>query len=419
MEFQLPELGEGVLEAELVSWLVQPGQQISQGQKLLEVITDKASVDIVSPFAGVVQQLKGDPGDMLRIGEVVLTYSAADSKNQARLPAKPPAREASPPHAAQSGNGTTEVQPPAGEIAPVRTTSAASMPAASPAVRHMARSLGIDLAQVPGSGPGGRVLVEDLAAHTALAAAESRLPSPGRKPEFGVPGTRIKLVGLRRKIAEHMVLAKQTIPHYTYVDECEITELIKLRKSLRENLIQHGEKTTTLAFYVKAVVAALKEVPIVNASIDKAAGEIVLHDEYHIGIATATSRGLVVPVVRHADRKSLIEVGHEIERLTSAAREATAARDELRGGTFTISSLSTIGGLLSTPVINHPEVAILGLGKVVKRPIYDAHGHLRPADMIYLSISFDHRVVDGAIGAQFGNALCRWLEHPATLLVPQ
>jgi pyruvate dehydrogenase E2 component (dihydrolipoamide acetyltransferase)/2-oxoisovalerate dehydrogenase E2 component (dihydrolipoyl transacylase) len=202
------------------------------------------------------------------------------------------------------------------------------------------------------------------------------------------------------------------------VDECDVTDLVRLRGSLRERFAAAGVKLTYLAFAVKAVAAALKEVPLVNASLDEAAGEIVLHDRYHVGVAVATPAGLVVPVVRDADRKDLGQVAREVERLADEARAGKSRLDDLRGGTFSVTSVGNIGGLFSTPVINHPEVGILGLGKVVRRPVFDAAGNVRPADLVYLSFSFDHRVVDGAVGAAFGNAVGRLLSNPALLLLP-
>jgi pyruvate dehydrogenase E2 component (dihydrolipoamide acetyltransferase)/2-oxoisovalerate dehydrogenase E2 component (dihydrolipoyl transacylase) len=203
------------------------------------------------------------------------------------------------------------------------------------------------------------------------------------------------------------------------MDECDVTDLVRLRDSLRDVYTKAGVRLTYLAFIVKAVTAALKEVPIVNASLDDAAGEIVLHDHYHIGIAVATPNGLVVPVLRDADQKDITQIAREVERLSTAARAGKLQLDEVRGSTFTITSIGGIGGLISTPIINHPEVGILGIGKVVKRPTYDAAGNIRPADLVYLSFSFDHRVVDGAVGAVFGNAVVRRLQNPAALLLPE
>jgi pyruvate dehydrogenase E2 component (dihydrolipoamide acetyltransferase)/2-oxoisovalerate dehydrogenase E2 component (dihydrolipoyl transacylase) len=283
----------------------------------------------------------------------------------------------------------------------------------------MARKLGVDLTRLRGSGPGGRILIEDLSTQVARPALrEPRAESREPKADYGTPGTRVKMVGLRRKIAEHMVHSKRTIPHYTYVDECDVSDLVRLRALLREPYAKAGVKLTYLAFFVKAAVAALKAVPLVNASLDEGAGEIVLHDRYHIGVAVATPQGLIVPVVQDADRKDLAQIARDIDRLITAARAGKARRSDLIGGTFTITSVGGIGGLISTPVINHPEVAIVGVGKVVKRPVFDAAGNVRPADLIYLSFSFDHRVVDGAVGAVFGNALIEQLQSPGALLVP-
>jgi pyruvate dehydrogenase E2 component (dihydrolipoamide acetyltransferase)/2-oxoisovalerate dehydrogenase E2 component (dihydrolipoyl transacylase) len=228
----------------------------------------------------------------------------------------------------------------------------------------------------------------------------------------------MKLQGLRRKIAEHLVDAKKRIPHYSYVDECDVTDLVRLRHGMREACARNGIKLTYLPFFVKAVAAALKDVPLVNSSLDEEAGEIVLHDKYHVGIAVATPGGLIVPVVRDADQKDLFTVAAEVERLGTEGKAGRARREELRGSTFTVTSIGGVGGLISTPIINHPEVGIMGVGKVIRRPVYDDHGRLKPADLVYLSFSFDHRVVDGAVGAAFGNAVKRQLEHAAALLVP-
>jgi pyruvate dehydrogenase E2 component (dihydrolipoamide acetyltransferase)/2-oxoisovalerate dehydrogenase E2 component (dihydrolipoyl transacylase) len=239
------------------------------------------------------------------------------------------------------------------------------------------------------------------------------------RPDYGRPGTRIRLLGLRRKIAEHMERSTRTIPHYGYVDECDVTELVRLRDSLKDVFARQGVKLTYLAFFVKAVVAALKEVPLVNATLDDAAAEIVLHDRYHIGIAVMTGAGLVVPVLRDADRKDLPAIARDIERLSGEARAGRSKLEDLRGGTFTISSVGNLGGLFSTPVINHPEVGILGLARVVRRPVFDASGQVKAADLMYLSFSFDHRVVDGAVGAAFANAIIRAIQKPAALLLPE
>jgi pyruvate dehydrogenase E2 component (dihydrolipoamide acetyltransferase)/2-oxoisovalerate dehydrogenase E2 component (dihydrolipoyl transacylase) len=411
MDFRLPELGEGVYEAEFVSWLVKPGDKVKRGQGLAEVLTDKATMEVPAPFAGTVTGLRAEAGQKVKVGDVILSYETADAAAPAE-PARVPQETA---NARGNGEGKArDVLP----VSPRQTVGPTSLAVrAAPSVRLLARQLGIDLTAIHGTGPNGRILVEDVSSAIKVNDRAPRPAEPG--PDYGKPGTRVKLQGIRRKVAEHMVRAKQTIPHYSYVDECDVTDLARLRESLKETFAQAGVKLTYLAFAVKAVAAALKDVPIVNATLDDAAGEIVLHDHYHIGIAVAAPSGLIVPVIRDADRKDLTQIAREIDRLSAEARAGKSRLEDLRGGTFTITSIGNIGGLFSTPVINHPEVGILGLGKIVKRPVFDAAGNVRPADMMYLSFSFDHRVVDGAVGAAFGNAVARRLQNPALLLLPE
>jgi 2-oxoisovalerate dehydrogenase E2 component (dihydrolipoyl transacylase) len=427
MDFRLPELGEGVYEAELVDWLVKPGDPVKRGQNLVEVLTDKATMEVPSPFVGTIAALKAEPGQQIKVGDVILSYTAVGQADGAtpdltngndrdRVPgAETPTRRAS--EGLQTPSLARRVSVSAPAALPNRLAATATSVKAAPSIRYMARQLGIDLSRVPGSGPGGRVLIEDLSSFLTPT-AEPKRTTPEPAADFGRPGTRIKLQGVRRKIAEHMVLAKHTIPHYSYVDECDVSELVRLRDSLRETYAQAGVKLTYLAFFIKAAVAALKDVPIVNASLDEPGGEIILHDHYHIGFAVSTPSGLIVPVIHDADRLDVGEIAQTIDRLTGEARAGKIRLDDLRGGTFTVTSIGNVGGLISTPIIRHPEVAILGIGKIVKRPVYDANGALRPADLLFLSLSFDHRVVDGAGGAAFGNALRRHLENPAILLLP-
>jgi pyruvate dehydrogenase E2 component (dihydrolipoamide acetyltransferase)/2-oxoisovalerate dehydrogenase E2 component (dihydrolipoyl transacylase) len=406
MNFNLPELGEGVYEAELVAWLVKPGDTVRRGQNLMEVLTDKATMEVPSPFAGTIDSLSAQEGRPVKVGDAVLTYTPVGREEV--TPAPQPAQRAAPPAVpAAQGNGA------------VRST--APLPAtvkAAPSVRQLARKLGIDLTRVHGSGPQGRILIDDVAGLVSGAPAAAPPPAEPR-PDYGRPGTRVKLQGLRRRIAERMAQSKATIPQYSYVDECDVTDLVRLRESLRGAYSEAGVKLTYLAFFVKAAALALKEVPIANASLDEAAGEIVLHDRYHIGIAVATPGGLIVPVVRDADRKDIGAIARDVERLSAEARAGKSKLDDLRGGTFTVTSIGNVGGLISTPIVNPPEIGILGVGKVVKRPVYDPAGNIRPADMLYLSFSFDHRVLDGAVGAAFGNAVARRLQQPALLLLPE
>jgi pyruvate dehydrogenase E2 component (dihydrolipoamide acetyltransferase)/2-oxoisovalerate dehydrogenase E2 component (dihydrolipoyl transacylase) len=421
MEFKLPQLGEGVYEAELVRWLVSAGDAVKPGQGLMEVLTDKATMEVPAAFAGTVVSLHAQSGDTVRVGEHVLSYKATAGVPEEHPAAPPPVKvtaDAAVPAAVASRASPAVAAPVTANG--TNGTSTTPLPVkASPSVRHLARKLGIDLVQVRGSGPGGRILLEDL----QLVATPAGRPAASRRRagpplDLGKAGSRVKLVGLRRKIAEAMVRSAQTIPHITYVDECDLTELVKLRASLRDPFEKAGVKLTYLPFFVKAAVLALKEVPTVNATLDDEAGEIVMHNEYHIGIATATPGGLIVPVVHEADHMDIAGIAKEIDRLSGDARAGRARLSDLRGGTFTITSIGGIGGLIATPIINHPEVAILGIGKAVRRPVYDAAGRIKPADMVHLSLSFDHRVIDGAVGATFGNALIKHLQNPARLLLP-
>ncbi len=405
VDFRVPEIGEGVYEAELVAWLVKPGDVVTRGRNLVELLTDKATMEVPAPFAGTVTALHARPGQKVKVGDAVLAYEPAGQPASAPEPEKTAVAVAT---AAVQGNGAAHALP-----------AVAATVKAAPSVRLLARKLGIDLTGVRGSGPQGRVLVEDVAAQIPAAKPQQGGAKPRAAFDYGTPGTRVPLAGLRRKIAERMVLSKTTVPHYSYIDECDVTDLVKMRESLREPYAAAGVKLTYLAFFVKAVARALKEVPIVNASLDEAAGAIVLHDRYHVAVAVATPAGLVVPVVRDADRKDVGQIARDVERLGAEARAGKAKLDDLRGATFTVTSVGNIGGLISTPVINPPEVGILGVGKIVRRPVFDAAGNVRPADMIYLSFSFDHRVLDGAVGAAFGNAVLRRLQSPAALLLPE
>ena len=406
MDFALPELGEGLYEAELIRWLVQPGDAVKRGQPLLEVMTDKATMEVPAPFSGKLTAIQGEPGTKLKIGKIILSYQPTASGESASLPI--PAASA--------------MQAERPIASPITTNNGSkgpgSNPVAAPSVRHMARKLGIDLERVAGSGPAGRILLEDLAPLIASNAKPTKAKVAEPMQDYGRPGTRIKHQGLRRKIAEHLLDAKRRIPHYSYVDECDVTELVRLRTGMRDACARIGIKLTYLPFFVKALAEALKEIPLVNSSLDEEAGEIILHDRYHIGIAVATPGGLVVPVIRDADKKDLFTIAGEAERLGTEGKAGKARREDLRGSTFTVTSIGGMGGLISTPIINHPEVGIMGVGKVIRRPVYDNEGHIKPADLVYLSFSFDHRVLDGAVGAAFGNAVKRHLEQPAAMLVP-
>lgn len=416
MDFALPPVGEGLIEVELIRWMVSAGDKVKRGQSLMEVMSDKATMEVPSPFVGTVGETLAEPGGKVKVGQVVMRYSPADAPVEATpSPIKVPVVRGELSGVLGGGGGSN------GRSAVRPAPSAGQAVAAAPSVRLLARKLGVDLARVRGSGPGGRVLLEDL----LLFIAPAGEPGGGQKKaedrpklEMGVPGTRTKLLGLRRKIAEHMVASKRAIPHYSYIDECDLTDLVRMRAQLKDTFARSGVKLTFLPFVVKAVARALREVPVVNSTFDEATEELTLHDRYHVGIAVAAPNGLIVPVIKDADKKDVAAIATEIDRLSADARAGKSKLDDLKGGTFTVTSVGNIGGLISTPIINSPEVGIMGVGKVVKRPVYDDAGVVKPADMVYFSFSFDHRVLDGAIGATFGNAVIRHLKQPATLLLP-
>jgi len=428
MDFPLPPVGEGLIEVELVRWLVRPGDAVARGQGLAEVMSDKATMEVPAPFAGTVSALNAQPGTKVKVGELFLKYESVGDIAATPAPAKAASGRREPAVRVQA-----KEQPADAGRAPMHSPTPTNgpalapghQPAAAPSVRLLARKLGVELARIRGTGPGGRILVEDLAPYLRPKAGPADHPvaaTPGTdvtKLDFGVAGTRRKLVGMRRLIAEHMVEAKHKIPHYSYVDECNLTDLVRLRSQLRDPLAKVGVKLTYLAFFVKAAARALKDVPMVNSTFDEAAEEVVLLDHYHVGVAVAAPNGLIVPVVKDADKKDLLAIAQEIDRLSTDAKAGKSKREDLKGGTFTVTSIGGIGGLISTPIINHPQVGILGLGKVVKRPLYDANGDLKPHDICYLSFSFDHRIVDGAVGVAFGNAVVRYLQAPALLLLPE
>jgi pyruvate dehydrogenase E2 component (dihydrolipoamide acetyltransferase)/2-oxoisovalerate dehydrogenase E2 component (dihydrolipoyl transacylase) len=430
MDFALPPVGEGLYEVELIRWLVAPGEAVHRGQPLMEVMSDKATMEVPSPFAGTITELAAEPGGKVQVGQVVLRYDPASNGAALASGRRQPAENAPTEHALPESQSDPESEPPSRPANAGRSPEPATsngppatpsrLPAAAPSVRHLARKLGVDLARVHGSGPAGRVLLEDLAPFVAPKTATAPAKEPAAPQlHFGTAGTRMKLLGLRRKIAEHMVAAKKAIPDYSYIDECDLTDLVRLRTQLKDTFARVGVRLTYLPFFVKAAARALKEVPIVNCTYDESAEEMILHDHYNIGVAVAAPHGLVVPVVKDADKKDVAAIATEIDRLSADVRAGRPKLDDLKGGTFTVTSIGGIGGLISTPIINTPEVGIMGIGKVVKRPLYDANGHLRPADVVYLSFTFDHRIVDGAVGAAFGNAVIKHLQNPASLLLPE
>ena len=413
MDFSLPPVGEGLIEVELVRWLVLPGDAVTRGQPLMEVMSDKATMEVPAPFAGVIQSTAAEAGTKIQVGQHILAYA-----NEGEPVNAPALTKQLVGVASGQPNPPTPFPPKEGGV----KLNGTHRPTAAPSVRHLARKLGVDLARVRGSGPSGRILLDDLTGFltpAASAATESKSRVAVPKMDFGVAGSTVRLAGIRKIVAERMVASKRSIPHYSYVDECDATEMVKLRSQLKESFAANRVKLTYLAFLVMSAVRALKDIPIVNSTFDEANQTVTLHDRYHIGIAVSIPNGLIVPVIKDADKKDLAGIALEIERLSEACRTNKIKSDELHGGTFTVTSVGSIGGLISTPIINAPEVGIMGVGKVIKRPVYDDHGNLRPADLLYLSFSFDHRIVDGAVGAAFGNAVLKRLQNPATLLMTE
>jgi pyruvate dehydrogenase E2 component (dihydrolipoamide acetyltransferase) len=413
-EFKLPDIGEGVMEGEIVKWLVSEGQTVAEDQPLVEVMTDKATVAIPSPKAGRVVKRHGQEGEIAKVHHPLVTIELDSATTEARtgeeITEANEKREPSLPRAAQaSDNGGGRVL-------------------ATPVTRRMAREHGINLAEVSGSGPQGRVTKADVMAAIGSgsgAVATGAVQPTGRgvrAPAVPVEAARedqrIPLKGLRRRIAEKMVRSKTSAPHFTFVEEMDATELVRTRARLNAALAQSASpvKISFLPFICKGLVAAFRQFPTLNANFDEARQELVVRGSYNFGIAVATDEGLTVPVLKDVDRLSIQQLASEIARLSAAAREKRLKLDELSGGSFTITSLGPSGGLLATPIINHPEVAILGVHRMRKRPVV-RDDQIVIREMMYLSLSFDHRVIDGVVGAEFTYALIRYLEQPELLFL--
>jgi pyruvate dehydrogenase E2 component (dihydrolipoamide acetyltransferase) len=365
IELKLPDVGEGIAEGEVVRWLVAEGAQVKEDDPLVEILTDKANVEIPSPVSGTVVKILAAPGQVVKVGELLALI-------------EPAARQA----AAAGGDVL-----------------------ATPVVRKLAKDLGVELGAVPGSGTGGRITEEDV-----RRAAGPKVPTG--TPAEPAPEERIPFKGRRRMIARKMVAAKTRVPHALLVDEADVSGLLAERAKMRETGEREGVRITILPFLMKAVSGALQRHPALNASLDEEREEVVLKKKVNVGMAVDAGDGLVVPVVRNADAKSVIELAREIERLSAAAREGTLAPGDLAGGTFTISSVGSIGGLFSYPVINVPEAAILAAHKIVTRPVV-RDGEIVPREMMYLSLSFDHRIVDGGEATRFLNEVVRRIEASA------
>jgi 2-oxoisovalerate dehydrogenase E2 component (dihydrolipoyl transacylase) len=420
---KVPDIGEGIAEVELVEWHVAPGDIVASEQVLADVMTDKATVEVPSPVQGTVLAISGKAGDKLAVGSELArleTSHPGEARAQHDVPQAPASAQ---PVAAAPVIAAPVIAAPADAAraapASVRSTQASPSPAsarplASPSVRHHARELGIDLGRVAGTGPDGRILHDDVVRHAARGAGAAKPAITTRYAERA-GGEVVPVIGLRRRIALRMQESLR-IPHFTYVEEIDVTELEMLRVELNERYGAARGRLTVLPFLMRAIALAVPTFPQVNAHLDDRKGVLTRFAPVHIGIATQTDAGLMVPVVRHAEARDLWASATEIARLAQAARAGKATRDELTGSTITITSLGPLGGIVTTPVINPPEVAIVGVNRIVERPVVRS-GAIVPRRLMNLSSSFDHRVIDGQTGAGFVQALRGYLECPALLFV--
>ncbi len=419
---KMPDIGEGIAQVELVEWFVKVGDTITEDQVVADVMTDKATVEIPSPVSGKVLALGGQPGEVMAVGSELIRIEVEGAGNHQEGAGKASAAEDKP--AASPKPEPAKVETPAAPAAPAAALSDArsapivpraanEKPLASPAVRKRAWDAGIELRYVHGSGPAGRILHEDLDAFLTQPTRGQSAPNGYAKRE---DSEQIPVIGLRRKIAQRMQDAKRRVAHFSYVEEIDVTALEELRQHLNGKFGASRGKLTLLPFLVRAMVVALRDFPQINATYDDEGQVITRHGAVHVGIATQGDNGLMVPVLRHAEAGSLWSNASEISRLANAARNNKASREELSGSTITLTSLGALGGIVSTPVVNTPEVAIVGVNRMVERPMV-VNGQIVVRKMMNLSSSFDHRVVDGMDAAQFIQAVRGLLEQPASLFV--
>jgi 2-oxoisovalerate dehydrogenase E2 component (dihydrolipoyl transacylase) len=417
--FKMPDLGEGTVDAEIVAWHTQPGDAVTEDQLIVEVMTDKAAVEVPAPVSGRVVSISGAPGDKVAVGSPLIVFEVGEgvaTDGEARVAPVAAARAPSPAGAPMPSEARTHAAAPmhAAASSPVATTAApAPRPGrimASPANRRRAREAGIDLTTVAGSGPGGRIVRGDL--------ESAERQSPPTRPDVSAETSEIKVIGLRRLIAERMSEAKRTIPHFAYVEEVDVTELESLRQHLNLSRPADVASLSYLPLVVLALTRVVESFPQCNVLYDAARGVLIRHRAVHVGIATQTPDGLKVPVVHNAQSLGLWEIAAEIQRLAARARSNKATRDELTGSTITVTSLGKLGGIASTPIINAPEVAIIGVNKAIERPVV-YQGAVVVRRIMNLSSSFDHRFVDGYDAAAMIQALKELLEHPATIFIPK
>ncbi|MBD3836714.1 2-oxo acid dehydrogenase subunit E2 [Brevundimonas sp.] len=421
--FKLPDVGEGTAEAELVGWHVKVGDAVEEDQIIADIMTDKATVEITSPVAGTVVALYGEAGKSVPVGGPLVAFDVEGKGNvsttvAAPKPAPKPAENATTASTAISTiRSATSATAPSKPVPALTGRAAGERPLASPAVRNRARELGVDLTFVPGSGPAGRITHEDLDGFIARGGSQpASAPSAGGGSTYAKAEgtTEVKIIGLRRKIAEKMAESVRRIPHITYVEEIDMTAVEELRAHLNATKSKDQPKLNVLPFIARAIIVALRAQPQINATYDDEAGVLTQHAAVHLGIAAQTPNGLMVPVVRHAEARDPYDTALEIARVSGAAKDGSARREELSGSTITITSLGTLGGVVHTPIINHPEVAIVGPNKIAERVVVK-DGQMVVRKMMNLSSSFDHRIVDGHDAAVFVQRIKGLLEQPATL----
>ncbi len=431
MDVKLPELGEGVTEGELIKWLVAPGDQVKADQTVAEIMTDKATVEVPSPFAGTIKELKFKKGEIIKVENVILTLSGAIGS----VAANP---MTSAPQNSQNGVSTTQKSVPAMPMTMSATASHGVFPPvadsrvlATPATRRLAREMGVDINGMTGSGLAGRVTRDDVTnakgsstvTHGAHGAGATSAGSPTMnfpKPAFTSTNAqaeeRVDFMGIRKKIAQNLQMSKSIIPHFTLMDEADVSQLVTLRESLKDFAEKNGTKITYLPFVVKALIATMKEFPMFNASIDDAASQIVYKKYFHIGFAADTPNGLVVPVIKNADQKSVLEISKEIIDLSKRARDGKLKLDEMKGASITITNIGSVGGTYATPIINHPEVAILGMYKISDKPVL-RDGKIDFIKSMNYTVTCDHRLIDGAVAANFLKSFFQKIQNPGVLMM--
>jgi pyruvate dehydrogenase E2 component (dihydrolipoamide acetyltransferase) len=446
IEVKLPELGEGVTEGELVKWLVKPGDTVKPDQPVAEVMTDKATVEVPTPQAGVVKELKFKVGEVIAVEKVILTMEAAGSATTAAPKAEATAPAAMKPAApAPAANAASAAKAPAGASASPQAMSAQtgyyppvadSKVLATPSTRRLAREMNVDINQLQGSGLAGRVTRDDVSGAggggleihgnngQAAKAPGMTIPRPVYNSAPGAQEERVPLRGVRKKIAENMQMAKHIIPHFTLMDEAIVTELVKTREALKDVAEKHGTKITYLPFVMKAMIATCREFPMFNASIDDAASEIVYKHNFNIGFAADTPNGLMVPVIKNADQKTILEISKEIIDLSKRARDGKLKPDEMKGATITVTNIGSVGGTYATPIINHPEVAILGMYKISDKIVLKGdslstkgENEFTVEKAMNFTITADHRLIDGAVAANFLKAFIGRIQSPGRLIL--